>query len=477
MTEHDLSALHGFLDDLDIVENGNEDPRAAKLKALFEHAKATYTAKIDTPTWYISPATPSITTNRFDLATFTIPSPNDLLAQRKADRTGTTNQEWTANYLYTEGHFEKCLSYAASFALSMGIDFPFAEGGKKEEEGDYDSSQMALQRSKAEREMSKNWGVVKDVVDSGVRSLLSLLRTSFLTSIETWVPSSSSSNKTHQLEKVDLNILARGFLAFSMREIRVGAGDSRSGYSGMVLPPTAPSSFPSVDMEKVKLQNWTVTHGLALTAGDLALELGLYRTAIEAHTLFLACRGQMWRVLLSLAHEVSRYAQALSAQNRASEKSIKALEIVAKAAVVSALQAVPRPRRVELAKGVIVEHKVIPKEWIGRALKGGEEEEAVLKAEDELLFKGLLQNVTGDQGGKQWPVVPEEIGIALVKVVFAKKSGLFAIYQKFPTYIREYKGRLDAAVAYRNEAQEWGGELDAAEEEESENGPRSVRTL
>ncbi len=165
---------------------------------------------------------------------------------------------------YTQGHFELCLSYVASFAVSMGISFPFGKtsGVLKE----YDSSQTALRRSKQERELSKNWGVIKDVIDAGVRSLLTLLRTSSSTStISTWTVDATQGYKW---DKVSLEVLASGFLAFCMREVRVGAGDTRSGYSGMVVSPSSTSAQPTVDMDKVNIQNWTVTHGLALTAGD-----------------------------------------------------------------------------------------------------------------------------------------------------------------------------------------------------------------
>ncbi len=75
--------------------------------------------------------------------------------------------------------------------------------------------------------------------------------------------------------------------------------------------------------------------------------------------------------------------------------------------------------------------------------------------------------------------MPEEVGIALVKVIFAKKSGLFTIYEKFPTYMREYRQRLDAAASATNtDVQDWHGDLDAQEEDDAqEGGPRSVRTL
>lgn len=456
MADHDLSALSGLLgDDLDIEEKPS-DPRAAKLLALFQHAKATYTAKIDTPTWYIpSSSTP------FDISSFTVPTPDSLLAHRKSDRSATTSQEWTANYLYTHSHFENCLSYVVSFALSVGIDFPFKEADG--ELGQVDSSQMALRRSKREREVSKNWGVIKDVIDVGIRALLALLRINHSTAL-VWVPSSDTSSDTYKQESVSLKVLAKGFLAFSMREVRVGAGDSRSGYSGMVV---SSSEGPKVDMDKVRLQNWTVTPGLTLTAGDLALELGLYRTAIEAHTLFLACRGQMWRVLLALSHELAFYASSLSSRHAVKEETLQALEVVAKASVVSALQAVPRARRLEVARSVMVEKKVIPEEWINDALQDRDQEGEQWKDEDELLFTGLLQPL-GDKPG--WTVVPEEVGVALVKVVFAKKSGLLTIASKFPTYMKEYQKRIAAADQDFTE-------LDAAEEDDSNTGIRSVRTL
>ena len=401
MADHDLSALDGLLDDLDIEEKDSSiDPRAAKLKALFLKAKAEYTAKIDYPTWYI-PTTSS--TAPLDIDTFTIPSPSELLGQRKTDKTGTTNQEWTVNYLYTQGHFEKCLGYVVSFAVSMGIEFPFGEEGEGGGEvREHDSSQVALRRSKQERELSKNWGVIKDIIDAGIRSLLTLLRkSSHATTIDTWIPSPSpSATATFTWGAVSLSTLSRGFLTFCMREIRVGAGDSRSGYSGLVIPSPSQPPIPMVDMEKLKLQNWTVTHGLALTAGDLALEMGLYLTAIEAHTLFLACRGQMWRVLLALASELSSYLTSLSNQSSSvSSASLEALKVVAKASVVSALQAVPRPRRLELAQVVLLEHKVIPSDWISEALREDYVEKAGFEDEDELLFDGLLQPLGA---GRNW---------------------------------------------------------------------------
>lgn len=461
MAEHDLSALSGLLGELDIVERGPGDPRAAKLAALFQKAKQTYTAKIDTPNWYI--ASSSSSTTPFDIHAFEVPSPTTLLAQRKSDRTGTTTQEWTANHLFTSGHFEVCLSYVASFALSMGIDFDFDE---KKGVTDLDSTQLALRRSKEERDVSKNWGVVKDVVDVGIRALLSLLRShpspSLSTLIDAWVPASEG----FTAGKTSLQALGKVFLSFAMREIRVGAGDTRAGYSGMVISPTTPSSSqPRVDMDKVALQNWTVTHGLALTAGDLALELGLYRTATEAHTLFLACRGQMWRVLLALAHELASYHQLLAEQGTATTVALQALKTVSKAATVSALQAVPRPRRIELAHSVIGEHRVIPADWIEET-----EAQTTFEDEDALLFDGLLQPVKDRSG---WLVVPEEIGIAMVKVIFAKKSGLLAVAGKFPTYMREYKQRL-AGMSISNST----AELDVADEDDTTaTGLRSVRTL
>ncbi|TKY87102.1 hypothetical protein EX895_003779 [Sporisorium graminicola] len=469
MAEHDLSALDGLLEELDIEERGNEDPRAAKLKALFEKAKAEYTAKIDVPTWYISSHTSGAP---FDADAFKVPSPKELLARRKADRTGSTNQEWTVSYLYNQRHFELCLSYVASFAVSMGIDFPFGAEAEKRLNQEHDSSQLALRRTKQERELSKNWGIIKDVIDAGVRSLLTLLRGPTIpATIDAWIPHCAEGDGC-QFGKVGLDVLGSGFLTFCMREVRVGAGDSRSGYSGMVIPPVDGNARPKVDMDKVQLQNWTVTHGLALTAGDLALELGLYRTAIEAHTLFLACRGQMWRVLLALAHELSCYHQQLIDQDKATAQARTSLRIVAQAAIVSALQAVPRRRRLEIADSILSQHRVIPAAWIDEVLHPDYTQLSPFDDEDQLLFNGLLAPL--DSG---WSMLPEEIGIALVKVVFAKKSGLLAIYSKFPAYMREYTQRLGDAAANKDGAAQWTGDLDAADEEEVENGPRSVRTL
>lgn len=474
MTEHDLSALDGLLDELDIEEKGNEDPRAAKVKALFEKARAEYTAKIDGPTWYISP---TISTAPFSIESFVVPSPSKLLAERKASRTGSTNQEWTANYLYSEGHFEVCLSYVASFAVSMGIDFPF--GSDDGPLSEYDSSQLALRRSKQERELSKNWGIIKDVIDAGVRSLLTLLRSSSgSTLIDSWVAHPSSTDmSTYSWGKTSLQVLASGFLTFCMREVRVGAGDSRSGYSGMVVQPTAADATPTVDMEKVRIQNWTVTHGLALTAGDLALELRLYRTAIEAHTLFLAARGQMWRVLLALANELACYSDSLRKQNMASAEGREALKVVAEAAVVAAIQASPRSRRLEVASVIVKEHRAIPVEWIQEVLDEDYEERRLFQQEDDLLFNGLLQALDQQTDGS-WSIVPEEIGVALVKVVFAKKSGILAIFSKFPTYMREYRRRLEDHASIKSGSAWQADLLDAVDEDDvAENGPRSVRTL
>ena len=455
MTEHDLSALDGLLDEIDIDEKGDQDPRAAKLIALFEKAKVEYTAKIDVPTWFIS-STSSIAP--IDALTFKVPSPKELLAARRANRTASTNQEWTVNYLYTQGHFEPCLSYVASFAVSMGIEFPFDAADEAGMIREHDSSQLALRRTNQERELSKNWGIVKDMVDVGVRCLLTLLRsTTIQMYIDAWIPQSGGG---YGWDKVKLKVLASGFLAFCMREVRVGAGDTRSGYSGMVFTSDAKRT---VDMDKVRLQNWTVAHGLALTAGDLALELGLYRTAIEAHTLFLATRGQMWRALLALAHELSCYHQSLCEQ--ANAETLDSLKIVSQAATVAALQAVPRPRRLEIANSVLVQYRIIPATWIGQVLDPHHVPHDPFADEDELLFNGLLSQ----------SILPEEIGIALVKVVFAKKSGILVVASKFPAYMRDYQQRLEAAT---DQGGQWSGDIDAAEEEEAnENGPRSVRTL
>lgn len=448
MAEHDLSALDGLLGEIDIEEKGSEDPRAAKIQALFQRAKAEYTAKIDTPAGFITPPSAS-----FVAATFQVPTPAELLAHRKADRTGSTGQEWTANYLYVQGHFELCLAYVVSFAVSMDIPFAFgsAEGARE-----VDTSQMALRRSKQERELSKNWGVIKDVVDVGMRALLTLRRSAPPTQhISCWVPCDSDAG--YGWRQVELDTLAQGFLAFSMREVRVGAGDTRAGFSNMVV--RTPDGKRGVDMDKVQQQNWTVTHGLALTAGDLALEFGLWRTAIEAHTLFLACRGAMWRVLMALAHELTAYADSLSST---SQRAVEALHVVAKAAVVAALQAVPRRRKVELAQLVVADHRVIPQAWIDAALQPDFTQQTPFDNEDDFLFDGLL-STEGER-----TVVPEEVGVALVKVVFAKKSGLLAMYDKFPEYMREYRQRL------HSHGSEW--DADDAHDEDGA-GLRSVRTL
>lgn len=474
MSEHDLSALDGLLDELDIDEKGDQDPRAAKLKALFEKAKAEYTAKIDVPTWYISPSTCSAT---FQISNFVVPSPLQLVCERKANRTGSTNQEWTVNYLYSQGHFETCLSYVASFAVSMGVEFEFQTDDSVISE--YDSSQLALRRTKQERELSKNWGIIKDVIDAGIRSLLTLLRPATTSKwIKAWVPQAPrAATDKYEWGETSLQTLASGFLAFCMREIRIGAGDTRSGYSDMVICPTEGSIEALVDMDKVRLQNWTVAHGLALTAGDLALQLGLYRTAIEAHTLFLAARGQMWRVLLALANELACYFDMLGQQKRADLESREALKIVAKAAVVAAIQATPRSKRLQVADLVVVQHRVIPATWVDQVLDPSYTDWDVFDDEDDLLFGGLLQTLD-PQTDESRSILPEEIGIALVKVVFAKKSGLFALHSKFPAYMREYRQRLDNH-AHNGDNDTWQADaLEAIDEDDTaDHGPRSVRTL
>ncbi|GAC96265.1 amino acid transporter [Pseudozyma hubeiensis SY62] len=480
MTEHDLSALDGLLDELDIEEKGDHDPRAAKIKALFEKARAEYTAKIDTPTWYISPS--ANTTAPFDIDSFVVPRPSQLLTERKASRTASTNQEWTANYLYSQGHFETCLSYVASFAVSVGIDFPIdsKNGLGQRTINEHDSSQLVLRRSSQERELTKNWGTIKDVIDAGIRSLLTILRyATAKPSIDAWVPQTSNmETSTCHWGKISLHALANGFLTFCMREIRIGAVDSRAGYSGMIIRSENGDLKPAVDVEKLRIQNWTVTHGLALTAGDLALELGLHRTAIEAHTLFLAARGQMWRVLLALANELASYHDSLAKHNRASTKARESLKVVASAAIVAAIQAAPRPRRIEVAESIITHLRVVPAQWISETLDEQHDVSPPFDDEDDLLFNGLLQPLDL-QADDSRSILPEEIGIALVKVVFAKKSGILAIYTKFATYMREYTQRLQTHTSAEDAAGGgWQGDLDAVEDDDvAENGPRSVRTL
>ncbi|KAJ9478222.1 Amino acid transporter [Pseudozyma hubeiensis] len=479
MTEHDLSALDGLLDELDIEEKGDHDPRAAKIKALFQKARAEYTAKIDTPTWYVSSS--ASPTAPFNIGSFIVPSPSQLLAERKAGRTASTNQEWTANYLYSQGHFETCLSYVASVAISVGIAFPLESdnGSVGRTIVGQDSSQLVPRRSSQERELSKNWGTIKDVIDSGIRSLLTIMRsTGTPQSIDAWVPQASNKEiSTCQWGKIGLHTLASGFLTFCMREIRIGAVDSRAGYSGMVIRPADGDHKPAVDMEKLRIQNWTVTHGLALTVGDLALELGLYRIAIEAHTLFLAARGQMWRVLLALANELARYHDSLAKQHRASAKTRDSLKVVASAAVVAAIQAAPRPRRMDVAEAIITHQRVVPAQWISEALDEQHNVSSSFDDEDDLLFNGLLHPLDL-QANDARTILPEEIGIALVKVVFAKKSGILVMCAKFPTYMREYTQRLQPHASAEKDVGGWQGDLDAAEDDDvAENGPRSVRTL
>ncbi len=106
MAEHDLSALDGLLDELDIEEKGNEDPRAAKLIALFEKAKATYTAKIDYPTWFIASSSLNNSdacgsTSPFDVSTFTVPSPTELLHSAKPTAQAQQRRNGPSTTLHT----------------------------------------------------------------------------------------------------------------------------------------------------------------------------------------------------------------------------------------------------------------------------------------------------------------------------------------------------------------------------------------
>jgi hypothetical protein len=126
------------------------------------------------------------------------------------------------------------------------------------------------------------------------------------------------------------------------------------------------------------------------------------------------------------------------------------------------LQAVPRRRKVELAQLVVADHRVIPQAWIDAALRPDFTQQTPFDDEDALLFDGLLST----EGNRT--VVPEEVGVALVKVVFAKKSGLLAMYDKFPEYMREYRQRLHSHDS------EW--DADDAHDEDGA-GLRSVRTL
>lgn len=455
--QHDLSALDGLLGDLDIADVPTEDPRTAKLQALFEQAKATYTAKIDSPRWFVT-----------DFAE-QVPIPHELLQARKSEKNASTHQEWTVNYLYSQGRYEACLSYAASFAQSMRIAFPFGQGEDFEQDEMTGNGSGAYQkRSKEERDLSKNWGIVKDIVDAGMRCISALLRSNASTSqtsarsmastlsIKTWTPYGDS----YAWTKTNLLTLAQGFMAFAGREIRLGTGDPRYGYAGMVIrdPQTGE---PSLDVAKVRLQNWTVSFGIALTLGDLALQLGYYRAAIEAHAMFLANRGLMWRVLLSLAHSLYLYAQQLPSSSTIVSE---AMLYVAKAAAVSAIQSSPKQSRSQVA-AIVLSGAVLPSKVLQEGL-----DTSVTSLnytdEDQLLFKGFLSQHTA-------PPLPDEIAICLTKVVFAKKGGVIEVHDKFGVYIKEYHSRKARQAAEGAEgAYDFGEDDDATEE-----GPRSVRTL
>ncbi len=126
----------------------------------------------------------------------------------------------------------------------------------------------------------------------------------------------------------------------------------------------------------------------------LALELELYRTVLKRIRFSSLVVDKCGVSCLHLRMSSLCYAAKLSADERASEEGLRALKIVAKACVVSALQAIPRPRRIELARSILDEHKVILAAWIEEALQPGYTESPGFENEDALLFNGLLHPLT-----------------------------------------------------------------------------------
>ncbi|PWZ00556.1 hypothetical protein BCV70DRAFT_199828 [Testicularia cyperi] len=526
---HDLSALDGLLGDIDIQEQPSQDRREAKLEALFQEAKRTYVAKVDSEAWYLDSDPSAVATqlieeprHRFDPATFYVPSPTELLRQRKDEKTGTTHQEWTSAYLYSLGHFGLCASYVASFAQSMTIPILISDdandaNGRDSTQHYAPQAQKPLRRTKQERDLSRNWGVIKDIVDTGLRSISQLLSAAGVlsdshvhkstaelartTTIDAWVsrPASKQSTSTsdapdeaHTWGKLDLWSFGTSLIRFSDREIRIGSGDSTNGYTGMIST-SSPKSDSStlerqVNQDRVMQNNWTVSYGLALTSGDLALQLGLYRSAIDSYTLFLGARGLMWRVLLAMANALCGYADEVAKESRSpssedgqdheKQRQIAALHTLTKAMLVSAIQTCPRARRNQVAS-VALSGTLVPSSLLCSSAAGVEGERTSspieFKDEDDLLFNGLLPLPAPHQRQSQVdsvePVLAEEIAVCLTKVVFAKKLGVMGYANKFTQYIQEYSTRLENADPdnYQDDQDD--------EDQDQNTAMRSVRTL
>ncbi len=340
------------------------------------------------------PASSRLPPPRFDAATFQVPTPAELLAHRKADRTGSTGPGVTANYLYVQGHFELCLAYVVSFAVSM--DIPFAFGSA---EGEYARwirhRWRCVDRSRSASSAGTGASSRMSSTSACVRSLRCVAPPP-AQHVSVWVPCDSDAG--YGWRQVELDTLRRVSGVFHARGARWGGRHARAGFSNMVV--RTPDGKRGVDMDKVQQQNWTVTHGLALTAGDLALEFGLWRTAIEAHTLFsrvaVRCGACSWRLRTNSPLTPTR---SLPLPPRA----VEALHVVAKAAVVAALQAVPRRRKVELAQLVVADHRVIPQAWIDAALQPDFTQPTPFDDEDALLFDGLsARRARGRWCRKKW---------------------------------------------------------------------------
>ncbi|KAN0063088.1 hypothetical protein ACQY0O_004251 [Thecaphora frezii] len=466
------------------------DPKQARLQAAFQRARSNYSVKLEDEAWFL----PSSSTLRdaagyVDVARFRVPTPTELRRARVENKRQSLDQEWTIDYLYSIGRFDLGLAYAISFFYSMDLPlrldlddptpldaFPRPRTDSVPASAVPPSAQSA-QTKLVKKSSTDVKGPTKELLDAGLRCVMGLAKQNaklaslsdtsrFAADLEltTWTAAASSSPSSasaaaydpdadqyvfapHPVRRLALALLAVGYV-----EVRRGAGD-HLGFKDLVRP-CPDTGRLVVNPNRLKAQNWTICSGMALSMGQLCVEMGLYRMAVESLTLFLASRGAHWRGLLPCALALHRL--TIAAQREAGEAD-EALEELVKALVVCALQSAPKRRRHEMAR-LVVDGKILSPELVDRILVSPAQvplEASEVQQRDVQLLDTLLRYAVP-------AVLAEETVVALCAVVCHRKGGIAHLAYKIKSYLEN--------CAKDAEAQD-------AEEEDAVQQPRSVRTL
>ncbi|EPQ28765.1 uncharacterized protein PFL1_03568 [Pseudozyma flocculosa PF-1] len=464
------------------------DPKAARLEAAFQRARRDYTVKIEDEAWYL-PSSSSLrdANGKVDVARFRVPSPTELRRARIENKRQSLDQEWTIDYLYSTGRFDLALAYATSFLYSMDLPLrldietanpldPFPRPPRSSELTD--PAKPATKTKATKRATGDVKGPTKELLDAGLRSVLSLAKlqsqptsaawdpASFGAdiSVETWTArlerppdSGPSHDSLYHLSNHPVRSIALGLLNVAYTEVRRGAGDLDRGFRNLVVRDPA-NDLLVVNNDRLKLQNWTICPGTALSMGQLSVEMGQWRLAVESLAMFLANRGPHWRGLLPCAFALTKMAATVDGD----EELKLALDQLIKALAVLALQSAPRRRRNELARlvlnGGVIDARLVDATLSGEAC-GTAPDSAESQRRDARHLDTLLRRAKDT-------LLAEEIIVALCSVVCHKKGGVSSLAFKLRAY-------LDNCL--RNEAND---EAEADDDvEDAATQMRSVRTL